>query len=134
MASQGSQPSQDLKDENVEPGNDQKEKLAATLTRLAAKFAKQALMDDVKKGKELYNASFVPWITKMVETGRLKPGQSTDVAPPDMGLSESAILEDVWEQVRVLAKEGGVDVGKQTWDDYRQEFSASVSFQATNKN
>jgi hypothetical protein len=132
MASQGSQSSQDLKDENVEPGNDQK--LAGTLTRLAAKFAKQAVMNDAQKAKELYDAKFVPWITKMVETGKLKPGQGTDVALADMGVpQDETVSADVWEQLRVQAKKGGVDVAKHTWDEYRQEFSARVSFQPTTK-
>jgi len=134
MASQGSQSSQDLKDENVEPGNDTKEKLAGTLTRLAARFAKQATMDDAKKAKELYDAKFVPWITKMVETGKLKPGQGTDVALADMGVpQDEAVSAEVWEQLRVRAKKEGVDVAKHTWDEYRQEFSARVSFQPTTK-
>jgi hypothetical protein len=104
MASQGSQSSQDFKDE---PGN---VKLVDTLMKLASEYAKEAADKDSKDAQELYDDKFVPWIKKAVRSGLVVPGKRQQIHIT-LIIGNGFPKKVVWEKMRVLAADDNIQVG-----------------------
>jgi hypothetical protein len=120
MASQGSQSSQDLKDE---PGN---VKLVDILMQLAEEFRKESADKDNKEAKELYEGKFIPWIKKAVRRGDVVPGKFDHFHITHI-LGNSLCRGVVWEKLRVLAATDGIQVGHAE-DDSHESWTVSVLF------